>query len=198
MIFFFLCNYVRIFRAFCFWVTALLEIYCPGYCSLHFCAVILASGFGIIKSFIVDFWIFYLLGGWFLPWILFSSLDIHRLWRLCLSVTVPVVITSNACFCRRLGNWEVLGRGMEEKVIVICWRWGQSGKGCRSRFLPRELGIRIEDCNLRAVEEVLVCFQPTCHGVEGSMGGVGRSKESLKVIFCCRARDKTGTLGLED
>lgn len=98
-----------------------------------------------------------------------------------LSRTVPDVITSNTCFCWRLSNWEVLGQRNGEKVIVICWRWGQRGKGCRSRFLPRELGMTIEDSISWAVEEVLVCFQPTCQGSEGSMGSMGRSKEALKL-----------------
>lgn len=45
-----------------------------------------------------------------------------------------------------MGNWKVLGGGrLEEKVIGICSRWGQGGKEYGSRFLPTELGMRIED-----------------------------------------------------
>lgn len=115
-----------------------------------------------------------------------------------LSVSLPDLFTCNACCCWRMGNWEVLGGGrMEEKVIVICSRWGQGGKGYSSRFLSTELGMRIDDSIPGAVE-VLVWFQPTSQGSEGSTGGVGRSKESLKLIFCCCTRDKTWKLCLKD
>lgn len=38
---------------------------------------------------------------------------------------------------------------MEEKVFVICWRWGQRGKGDGSRFPVAEPEVTLREMELR-------------------------------------------------
>lgn len=43
------------------------------------------------------------------------------------------------------GGWG----GLEEKVFVICWRWGQRGKVDRSRFPAAEPEVTLREMELR-------------------------------------------------